>query len=101
MDEAMVRNYHLEPMQGDVGQLGGLGIGTSFFKKIQYKYMVTWIWALNAKAIDEKTTLSEVITNNSATNVEDEEALEEANKDENTQKNMDAFLAIQLYSDYT
>jgi hypothetical protein len=64
--------------------------------------MVTWIWALNAKAMDEKTTLSEVFTNYSATNVEDEEAYEEeANNDEDTQKNMDAFVAIELYSDYT
>jgi hypothetical protein len=64
--------------------------------------MVTWIWALNAKVMDEKTTQSEVFTNNSATNVEDEDAYEEeVNDDENTQKNMDAFVAIELYSDYT
>ncbi len=48
-----------------------------------------------------KTTLSEVFTNNSGTNVEDEEAYEEeANDDEDTQKTMDAFVAIELYSDY-
>ncbi len=99
----MVRNNHLEPMQGDVGKLGGMGIGTSFIKKnIQSKYMVTWIWALNAKAMDEKTTLCEVFTNNSATNVHDEDVYEEeVNDDENTQKNMDAFVAIELYNDYT
>jgi hypothetical protein len=83
--------------------LGGLGIGTSFVKKNIYsKYMVTWIWALNAKAMDEKTTLSEVFTNNNATNVEDEDVYEEeVNDDEDTKKNMDVVVAIELYSDYT
>ncbi len=49
---------------------------------IQSSYMITSIWLLNVKAMDEKSVRSEAFTNNNTTKVKDEKVYDEKTNDE-------------------